>query len=1167
MSAIDSGAPESGADSVDGLRRYTTRIKVLVHSHNHADGPINLSDDVMSCQLGKNIKGVGRANIAVVARNSYLNMLYPNDYINIYFDVGDGKGWVRTFFGLIDRVEEDITVAENGVPTTLYHIIATDFQKIFQKTNIYFNPHLFDRPDMSGEDFNAFNIGGVVLMTRGIRVQGSPADMVTNQILLQIGFGSQWKLPDSYPAAVEDRFANQRAQYAQDRLFESVSNLMTPEESDRLRTILQERGLNAYALDTEDEVTSALTSNAGDSLSSGDASERTAAAIQAVGLDRADVEAGELTALTSTTDVGSMARILSDARIRQQLFGSGLSNESQQIAREAINSYIGTELVSRNATNIVDIMNVFDFVERRAIDGYAFDLAIWEKQGPLESILRSVSNEAINELFFDLRPLTTIPEGGEDPNVFHKAGTDWDYRPDEIGGNKPDVTNRASGVRYMPSVVMREYPWATTHRIDASGVDVSVGNNDGQSGNLGIIYFGGIFSNRPNEPGRHLVGIPVLNLEEQVNGFRGPNRTYKHLDVAVISETEIRQTRLGRSDAEHFNLFEMWTEGVSGPEMRYYMYDFLPIITPIHIQRHGLRTRTVTTRFSRYPPALSRNLRPQAETPAEEEVEEAEVTAAEAPREERELVPPVGAHPSLHFRNINQMAYGYRPRDGGWTFHNGIDIYGDGPDLSVYPFSVQKEGKSQGQVDVVAIADGLIVGSMAQGTMSKYGNAVAIYHPQYDVISWYAHLAHREELTGNVDASRRRADAFNREYTTIGSSSRFTPIPVRRGQKIGSVGVTQGVSDGDPNAIFRTDRAHLHFEIMHRVPSRNHDATPIIPYTTLARTSPKPPGSNPYGEDPVEWFASHGVDLEAEIRALGDTPTASDFDEETSIDDTDEVAPTAESRIASGIEDEVSTTLTTTRQQTMRGVVDSIDQRKQIGRWALLQDHWYQHNLEYLSGSVVMRGAPEIRIGYRLDIKERRTSFYVEGVQHSWQYPNEMQTTLQVTRGQPNNPYPAYALPPTQGFNSPPEARRGASRLAHFFVVPDPIAIRRAIALRDNSAGNVVSHERANKNFLNIIDDSRYFTEFGYGEGPRGLLLPTSQEFDSPAAALAEIAAASDISEEEAREQLRAAGLEVGENGVVRTDIDPEGVSTPLSGATEGATSFDGVPVPGLDQW
>lgn len=1108
---------------LDGLRRYHTKIRVLVHSHLRSD-PIDVSDDVMQCSTSKTIKGVGKANLALVARRNYLNLLHPNDYINIYFNINDGSGWTRTFFGLIDRIEEEYTVGEMGEPATMYHVICSDFSKVLYKTNIIFNPHLALREDMRGEDFaSANNIAGVALRSRGIFAEGSPADCVTNLLLLQLGFGSQWLLPESYPANVEDFFAQQRAEYAKNRLLSTINRLILPEDSQRLRAILDQQGLGAFQRDQNGQVIQALESNAGDDLFEASDEDRVNRALEAAGLQAGDLTAAELGSLRQAQDLSSLASALTTPAVRQSLFGSGLTEREISLANQGLREYAAQEnAIARQGKSLADILNLTDFVERRSIDGYAFDLSIWTKQGPLNNIVTSVSNEVINEFFLDLRAMTARATEDDDPALALVGGTDFEYVADDAEGNLADNPGDNNGVRYMPAVVMREYPFSTVKEVNANNFNIEIGEGeDAVRTNLGVVYFGGVFSHLPNVAGRHMVPGEVINVEERINGLQGPDRTYRHLDVAVMSETEIRNSRLGRSDADHFNFFEMFSDNQLGNDHRYFMRDLLPIVTPIHIVRHGLRQRSVSTRFARYAPRVAQQVQPQASVP----------TPAETPPDPEEptsflpdVVPPVAAHPSLHFRNRGAMKYGYRRRSDSWRFHNGIDIYGRGP-IGV-SFAEQGRGNSPGPVDVVAIADGLIVGSVAQGTvrgMNLYGNTIIIYHPQFEgpngekVFSLYAHLAHREPFTGNTDNSTSLRDSCNRRYLGRGGT-RFEPIPVRKGQKIGSVGVTAGSRQRGPNAVFQTDRAHLHFEIDYRVPSQNLEEAPAIPFTVLPATSPRPEATNSRGQDPVQFFADRGIDLVAAIRALGDNPVADDLIEENpdAVDHDDPAPPPA--RVEEDPVDEVEETAATASSQGIQGAADGVTVRKQIARWALLQDHWYQHNLEYVSGQMTTRPAPEVRVGYRLDILERNMSFYVESVQHSWNFPNEMQTQLQLTRGQPNNPYPSYVLPPLEGFESPRNTRRLGSRLASYFVIPDPIAVRRAISIRRRRANS----GRDGDTFVdrNIIDDPAYFDALDYAESsaerisaerPYGGIIPaTSIEDDT----LADVLAASVEDEE-----------------------------------------------------
>jgi hypothetical protein len=142
--------------------------------------------------------------------------------------------------------------------------------------------------------------------------------------------------------------------------------------------------------------------------------------------------------------------------------------------------------------------------------------------------------------------------------------------------------------------------------------------------------------------------------------------------------------------------------------------------------------------------------------------------------------------------------------------------------------------------------------------------------------------------------------------------------------------------------------------------------------------------------------------------------------------------------------------------------------RRNLVRWQLLLDHWYQHNIEYLTGTISLRGMPNIRVGYRLDWIDRHESYYVESVQHHWQYGSPLQTTVSVSRGQRNDPFPAY-IPPVFTNTDGSSANKLSSgnrfdkgRLAKCFIVVDTKATV-------NSTGN--NDYAASLNRPNTIDE------------------------------------------------------------------------------------------------
>jgi hypothetical protein len=73
-------------------------------------------------------------------------------------------------------------------------------------------------------------------------------------------------------------------------------------------------------------------------------------------------------------------------------------------------------------------------------------------------------------------------------------------------------------------------------------------------------------------------------------------------------------------------------------------------------------------------------------------------------------------------------------------------------------------------------------------------------------------------------------------------------------------------------------------------------------------------------------------------------------------------------------------------------------------RWCRLVHDWYAVAPYQFSGTITLsRMRPDARIGMRL--RETRAdgsvwSYYIEGVEHGYQYPQEGETTLTVTRGQ-----------------------------------------------------------------------------------------------------------------------------------------------------------------------
>lgn len=1056
---------QKGSVGLDGIRRYKTRCKVLVDSHSDSQvsATRTLFEDVIAVSTSKTLKGAGNATVTLIPSKNYLNLIFPNDYINIYFDIGDGSGWTRTFFGFIDRVEESYAVDEEGTPSTTYTLYCTDFYKAFERTMIYFNPQLSGREDFTDYDFAKINIGGLALMSKGIVAGGAPPDIVINVLLLLIGFGTQFLLPSSYnPGSTQERLRKARANLVLGRLSEDALEAL----GGRIG------GYEQLKADKTAEAATTINSEKAGSPSDEEARITAVAKTNKIPFDYPNLTLEERTE--------KLIQLLADKKIRESLSiskkerGTVGTDEAAATANVSIIESVHSEISS-----LSDILDVFTFVERRAMDGFMFGQPVWQKQGSLASILRSYSNEAVNELFFDLRPLSAI-SSPDTVAPWPVAGA-YSRAADDKTGNivRDENDSTPDGITYIPAVIMREYPFSTIEGLDLRHVNLQLKDEQGKKESIGLLYFGAIFSDRAGEAGRHVINLPGnLNIADIAEG-KALDAASKHLDVALINEDEIIQSTLGRSDNDHFNLFEFYSDNILGSDQRFYMKDMLPVITPIHILRNGIRVRSVTTRAARFSLDAIRNFAPKdiKEASEQETDDEAEEVTALLPIARGNIDLPLDPNPSLvrFYNNQDQANWGWRIKalKEKWVFHQGIDISRRPlKDEDGNPLLTPEQIATK--IPIKAIADGWVVISCPNGGFDGYGNVVVIKHNFEGIGTRYSVYAHLESIA--VGAGR------NDKITTKAARTQYcssTDAPgthkgskdnlfVEKGTVIGFMGNTGFSKPGSKT------KYHLHFEIDRHFPPRKDSVTPrltfeewpgniaptvldqptTVNFDTAGVSTSQMRSADQRSADPVRFFAHHYIDLQQEINK-GATFEPQAHGSSTANDIGDNSREEQVSRPKSDVGEEEGKELEEKKPRKLsdRKMVDTAASRTQIIRWALLQDHWYQHNLEYLSGGIDMRGAPEIRVGYRLDVREKNMSYYVEGVNHSWQFPGNMTTSLAVSRGQPNNPYPLYVYPAYKQMNAPSSQRRTSkSRLATYFVAPDPIAIRRSLFIKNGKA-------------------------------------------------------------------------------------------------------------------
>jgi hypothetical protein len=686
------------------IPRTHTIVKCWVYSHIHrmphpvyegeAEGKINCSIDIRACDTNKNIKGGGSASFTLAPGRNYLNMIFPNDYVFIYFDPGDGRGSILTFFGLVDRIQRSTGVdGSTGVTDTIYNVECTDFTKFFIMTNIYFNSKLMAREELNEGVEITSNLGGIQFFQQGVTLTGSPADFALSLIISLFGFGSQCKLPKSFPVNKYDVRSN--------RSF-----------------------IKNYALKLLPAV---IRSQVGD-----------AAAIKEF---ESNIKSKALEAQRKDYEKDPKKENKHIKKDSLNAYYTGVALSDMKLPKNTLTSqaWVSYKRIITSQSKDAFVLDLFDLslIEDELMDGQLVGQAISWTEGSLWELINSFSNDFVNELFCDLRPVAKKklkPRRIVDSFNSSKDGenslggvSDYVVENDEIESANPGEGNTGA-VRFVPSIIMREYPFSTIQGIvPPPGVEI-------MNKEVGIIHFGAIFSSSPDVPGRHIVKLPTRSMEELHRVKKGlitlndlPYRD-KHLDVAVINTTDISRENVGRSDADHVNLIELYTDITSGQvansNSKYLDRHLNPLLTPSGMMIHGVRTRKYESPFGK--------------------------------------------------------------------FSNAMNVYG--------------------------------------------------------------------------------------------------------------------------------------------------------------------------------------------------------------------------------------------------GTVDSISNIELTVRWLLLVDHWYQHNIEYLNGTISTRSFPEIRVGYRLDVADRHESYYIEGVANSWTRGQTPTTTFTVTRGQRNDPYPVYVLPPTEAFGGERSILRD-SRLKEYFEV------------------------------------------------------------------------------------------------------------------------------------
>jgi hypothetical protein len=449
-------------------------------------------------------------------------------------------------FGYVDRIERAEKTNQEGATSTVFSVIGSDFTKAIDQTCLYFNPHLRERLDAR---FNKMNYAGTAMRSAGIVAHGTPSDFVENFLQILLGFGQQWQLPKSYDSSLRTRtdlrdLRRRRQQRALSRLPPALFKL--------LETV----GIKRESLDTSFDLV----------------------------LEEAF--------LNNVDSVGSDEEAF---RKKQEKAASILRGNADLLAYRSVLDATKGSLPSC-LNDLLDLT----FVESLCVDGYVSSSSVWDVGNQtLAKFLYGNTNSIVNELFFDLRPVSL--DGG-------LSDGPYSHREDELGinvnGTTDMPTSGVAGVQYAPAVVFREYPFSVVQGYDLSQITLLAGRDYTVDK---FIAFAPIFAVNPDREGRSIYNFKAdadrngISLRAN-DDFALGTKPVRHLDVVVIHNTDVRQANVGRSDNDVWNVMEMHARnhGKAAIQWKYQLSNFSPILTPVSIQRHGLRARKEITSFASY---------------------------------------------------------------------------------------------------------------------------------------------------------------------------------------------------------------------------------------------------------------------------------------------------------------------------------------------------------------------------------------------------------------------------------------------------------------------------------------------------------------------------------------------------------------------------------------
>ena len=942
----------------------TSNTECLVFIHTHDRGPkapsqkFDISKYITAVNVGSHLDGGGFATISLPAIDHIENIIASGDVVNIYFNTHRGdsnlynRGYVRTFFGYVFSVAKSVSVAEEGKKITTYSISCKDFSKAIRNTQIYNNEHLASQS--KGHKYGVVradmgtNLGGVALLSRGIALQGTPRQIVLQNLMRFLGFGGQWALPISYDEKLPDAshafapstsggrvkaLSSLQAVFIQ--VLASTDETVKQELVDALlalsKVVKKSKGKHSVSQLWEAVYTQDESINVGEAATK---VEELQTRYKPLYYDIKEVAAGgvpsqinntffKITGITEDEGFGKIGRQRTVGGIEQGLKADlhavldRVVNEIEAVnpktLKESVGGFPKDNLYAqrfdsdKNNLPIRTIFNILclDYLEN--VGGFWANFGMLGFQGTLMSALKTGSNHTMNELFFDLRPSPEFKPLAKDG-----LGTPLD-----------------GAIPMVPAVVLRRKPFTNYQKPNS---EISNADIDGD------MIVGGY----------KLPGAGGMSDQLVINS----GGSLGALGATTVSGKDIQQVK---------DTLKEFKTGVSTSSIK-----------------EVIKEKTVTS------PTKKRRKRRSPVSPSKAERDAVKAWAKKMDELGQEAAK-TGTNPNDSLLEMSTLTNFQTATPSQKTSY-----------ITSTEFSSEVKIAKKALASFITLPRP-IFRSPDKNRITKELDIAQTQH----VLGYLQTNPDTKKTTffafggGTKAGSGVKASSSNEAYD-IG----LDPLTQQLSQAISNIGPRTGHSVNDSAMLMKgssMETLNTNLSGKHALQNKEDDYLNkteadkvdwhVLDYMAIDSSDVM---SEDYTRGDfdvrnfIEYFGATMGGFEAQRLFLGTVMPI--------------ITPISVYRFGVRVWSESTEHV----QALLSGATDHLYEKNILLRWVILQDMWNQHNHELLGGGMLLRGMPGLRPGYRLDRVDLNLSFYVEQVSHSWSHPGHLSTQVGVSRGQPS---------------------------------------------------------------------------------------------------------------------------------------------------------------------